>query len=321
MVGAGVRGRAYAHLLAGEPGVEVAGFLTASRDTAEAAQARFGGAVYETIDELVQDRSVDAVILACPADLHAAYAQEALGRGLAVLAAAPAVYTPADIRALSRSHAGPEHRFAVSLAHRYDDVWLGVQALIRERKGALGAVSLRAAFARAGEHSDALQAHLIEDLDLVAWLFGAARIETGFALAQPGGGWSHLTALGQTDTARLSLEVTVLPTPGGAARRSILAVWPEAALEVEVRRDGGSLKAVLTTAGPDGGRGQTRRIDPDQALRQELRTFLNAVRGGDEPFDGASFAAARRAVEALAALKRAVVVDAPAARGARSARR
>lgn len=89
IVGAGTRGRMYARVLAGLPGVEVAGLAEPARETAERARRELGAAVYASHVELYARARPDAVIVATPDFAHREPAVDAARAGLHLLVEKP----------------------------------------------------------------------------------------------------------------------------------------------------------------------------------------------------------------------------------------
>jgi predicted dehydrogenase/nucleoside-diphosphate-sugar epimerase len=87
-------------VLAGHDSVTIAALVDPDRARASALAGQYGGpTVLSSIDELTTDHA-DAAVIATPAALHAAHAQQLIGRGLHVLVEKPMALSASDARAI-----------------------------------------------------------------------------------------------------------------------------------------------------------------------------------------------------------------------------
>src|ERR671939_992785 len=99
LIGTGFAASSHLDALARVRAVEVAGLVGSSADRARAAAERLGLArAYASIDELLEDASVDAVHNCTPNDLHAEITTRCLEAGKHVLSEKPLAMDPTQTR-------------------------------------------------------------------------------------------------------------------------------------------------------------------------------------------------------------------------------
>src|SRR3954471_13327446 len=79
LIGPGNFGRSLARALQEDVRVRFAGVLGATREESSVGAAELGGRAYASLDELLRDDAVQAVLIATPSDTHAALAVAAAG--------------------------------------------------------------------------------------------------------------------------------------------------------------------------------------------------------------------------------------------------
>jgi predicted dehydrogenase len=184
IIGCGLIGAKRAAALAA--GDEVALVMDVSRDRALALGERFGARAVESARELVEDASIEAVIVATPHDQLASNAMLAVEHGKHVLLEKPGARRPHELNGLRELaaakglavHVGFNHRFHPALRKArqlIDDGVLGPLFYIRGRYGHGGRPGYDREWRAMPEISGGGElldqgAHLI---DLAAWYFGA----------------------------------------------------------------------------------------------------------------------------------------------------
>lgn len=89
VVGGGAFGEAHLRTYASMPQVEVAGVYTLERDRGEALSRQYGGVNYESLESLVNDKSVDVVSIVTPEDRHLETFQVLAAAGKAIYVEKP----------------------------------------------------------------------------------------------------------------------------------------------------------------------------------------------------------------------------------------
>jgi len=134
LIGLGIHGSRYArHLAAGEvEGAELAAVSRRDRARGEA-QAKELGVSYEPeYKRILDDRRIDAVVLALPPDLHARLVPESLAAGKAVLVEKPLAPDAVTARLLVEAGRRSQHPAMVAQTLRFNRV---VQAIRKHRAG------------------------------------------------------------------------------------------------------------------------------------------------------------------------------------------
>jgi len=96
LIGPGNFGRSLARALQEDARVRFAGVLGATRDESAAGAAELGGRAYASLDELLRDDRVQAVLIATPSDTHASLAVAAAGAGKQIFCEKPLALTVAE---------------------------------------------------------------------------------------------------------------------------------------------------------------------------------------------------------------------------------
>lgn len=86
--------------LAANPSARIVGYYNPTRSRAEEMAARYGGRVYDTIEELLCDPEVEAVVISLANQAHASVTIQALEHGKAVLCEKPMATTLAECEAM-----------------------------------------------------------------------------------------------------------------------------------------------------------------------------------------------------------------------------
>ncbi len=173
ILGHGGQARLHARALKALPDVEFAGFGLRS------ALPHDIGVPARAAEDVIDDRSVDAVVIATPTSTHAALACAAFGRGKHVLCECPIAHTLDDADRMIEAARRAGRVFQVGLIHRFEAPY--VRLIGEMRSGALGRIHavettrLSAHLsdgAQKAHHGDAIEELLTFDLHLLAWAFG-----------------------------------------------------------------------------------------------------------------------------------------------------
>lgn len=224
LIGAGFIADYHVGGLRAAGGAEIAALVGRRYDATQARAAALGIARVETdYRAVLDDRAIDAVVIASPDNTHERIAIDALAAGKAVLLQKPMALDSSQCRAILAAAARGAAPLSVSFMHRYfpEVIWLR-DALASGRFGAVHSLRLRNAtpgadwadwFFRPGEVSGGVVMQLgVHGIDLCRHLFGeigdvAARVAT----ARPE------RRLADGRTVRTALEDTVVATYGLAS--------------------------------------------------------------------------------------------------------
>ena len=299
------------------------GALRAVVDTDPAAARRAAasaGVPARALDDVLGDRSVDAVVVAVPATGHAAVAGRALDAGKHVLVEKPLALTVDDAARLCASAEAAGRVLMVGHLLRYHPAFVALERLVGA--GGLGAVrylySNRLNLGRARRHEDTLWSFAPHDLSMILALVGAEP-ERVWAT---GGAWLH-DAVADVTTTHLSFA--------GGQRAHVFVSWlhpfkeqklvvvgDEAmavfddgepwASKLRVFRHGIAWRGDVGEAVPAAGRSVA--VEPREPLEAECRHFLDCAATGAAPTtDGAE---GLRVLRVLAAAARSLEDGVPA---------
>jgi predicted dehydrogenase len=96
VIGCGRMGQLHARVYSQMPQVRLVGLFDADRDVASAAQEKYGGEIFDSVDAMAQ--RVDAVTIAVPTQFHASVAEPLLKRKVACLIEKPLAKDIAEAR-------------------------------------------------------------------------------------------------------------------------------------------------------------------------------------------------------------------------------
>jgi len=96
LIGPGNFGRSLARALQEDARVRFAGVLGATQDESAAGAAELGGWAYTSLDELLRDDAVQAVLIATPSDTHAELAIAAAEASKQIFCEKPLALTVAE---------------------------------------------------------------------------------------------------------------------------------------------------------------------------------------------------------------------------------
>jgi phthalate 4,5-cis-dihydrodiol dehydrogenase len=104
ILGAGHFGAAHSRAIAATPGARLAAVCAESTELAESFAAKHGGRPYGDWQLLLDDPSVDAVVIATPHHLHSEMAVAAAGAGKHILLEKPMTQTASECSAIVANH-------------------------------------------------------------------------------------------------------------------------------------------------------------------------------------------------------------------------
>ncbi|HEY3684180.1 MAG TPA: Gfo/Idh/MocA family oxidoreductase [Streptosporangiaceae bacterium] len=294
VIGLGLMGARYAHVLAGMPGVDLAAVVDTSDEARRRAGSEFGAPAVASVDDLDPD-DVDGVVIALPDSAHRTAAVRALERGLAVLVEKPLATDLADAEAIVA--AGRDRLLMVGHMLRFDPRYL--EARRRVEQGAIGELvhvyarrnSAIGSAARYGSTTRLPYHVTVHDLDLVRWVTGREVVGvrahgTGRALAALGhlDGLQALLFLDDGSSAVVE-SCWVLPRHLGSAIDSRLEVTgTDGTLEVSGFAQGLMVADATGITYPD----TTRYAQYDDGagggiLAAELAHFVRCIERGQPP--------------------------------------
>lgn len=310
IIGAGNIGAAHARSLSGEvAGAEVTAIVDPDRQRAQTVAATVGARVLPTVDELLNDAQVDAVLIASPDDCHAEQALATLAVGKPMLVEKPLAPTLADASAVMAAEVAVGRRLiTVGFMRRFDPGY--AQLKVQLDSGCVGPALLvrcihRNERAPYGLRSDRTMTNmLIHDMDSTRWLLGEELTSVQVIAPRPGPD----TPPGQLDpmlvlfrsTGGTLIEMEAFANAGYGYEVSCHVVAERGLLDMT---DGGYLRRTEH-------RQQVRDI-PEQwlgrfseAYRLEMQAWVDLLHGRDRPaantWDGlAATAAATAAVTAI----------------------
>jgi len=180
VVGHGSMGRHVAHMLTTDAALAPL-VRTVTVGTSRPSAVGAPGVRTATVPQVLDDPSIDVVVVTTPSDTHEAIALEALRNGKHVLVEKPASSTPSGAERLREAARHGGRAFAVVSQHRYAPDWRRVHDLIQD--GALGRVVSAsveiplwrsdAYFASDPTRADAQLGNLAyHEVDLAVWCLG-----------------------------------------------------------------------------------------------------------------------------------------------------
>lgn len=122
----------HAPTLARHPDCELSAVADPAASRREEAARTWGCPVFEDVETMIARAGLDAVVLAVPTHLHAAYATRALHAGLHVMLEKPMTATLAEARALIRLARRRKRVLTVYQPHRLAAYYQHLRALVRD---------------------------------------------------------------------------------------------------------------------------------------------------------------------------------------------
>ena len=210
LLGAGRIGLTHARAVAGIAAARIAAVFDPIEAAAQAA-IDLTGARRATVEEIMADPAIDAVIIATPTDLHADQVEMAAEAGKAIFCEKPIDLEVARVRACLKVVERTGARLMIGFNRRFDSEFVALRARIEA--GAVGEVELVQITSR--DHAPPpidyirrsgglFRDMMIHDLDMARFLVGEEFVEvfaTGSVLIDPAIG-----AAGDVDTATATLK-------------------------------------------------------------------------------------------------------------------
>lgn len=103
VIGAGLMGGIHADCIARERGARLAGVYNRSPDKARELAGKHGAQVFDSLDELLADDAIDAVVIASPQQAHAEQCIAACKAGKHILCEKPLALTPQEIATVAKA--------------------------------------------------------------------------------------------------------------------------------------------------------------------------------------------------------------------------
>jgi myo-inositol 2-dehydrogenase/D-chiro-inositol 1-dehydrogenase len=210
LLGAGRIGRIHGGNVAAHPKAELAAVADADARAAADVAAQHGARV-AAIDEIVADKSIDAVLICTPTDMHADLIEKAAQAGKAVFCEKPVDLDAARIRRCLAVVAKAGTPLMIGFNRRFDPNFAAVQA--RVAAGAVGEVELVTILSRdpapppasyVARSGGLFRDMMIHDLDMARFLLGEEPVEVhavGAALVD-----KAIGEAGDVDTAAVLLK-------------------------------------------------------------------------------------------------------------------
>jgi predicted dehydrogenase len=190
LIGAGNISETHARAASAIPDVAIAGVYAPTRARAERLAAQYGGTAHDSLESLLDGRTLDLVVIGSPSGLHAQHGIAAARRGIHVLVEKPIDVTTAQADALIDEAARAGVALGVIFQDRLKPDALRLKTLIDE--GRLGRPILATAQVKwyrtpeyyAGSQwrgtrtldgGGALMNQGVHTVDLLLWLFGPVR--------------------------------------------------------------------------------------------------------------------------------------------------
>ena len=297
ILGCGRIGQVHARSLAALPGAHVAAVADALPEAA-ARLARSTGAPARSVEAILRDEDVEAVIVGTPTDTHSDLIRAAAGAGKAIFCEKPVERDADRVRVLATEVEAAEVPFMVGFNRRFDPSFAALAE--RLRAGEIGAPEIVTILSRdpappplsyiAGS-GGLFRDMMIHDLDMARFLLGEEPVTvhaTGSALVDPAIG-----AAGDVDTAAVMLTTASGRIAQISCSRRASYGYDQ---RIEVHGEGGMLRAEnlhrdsVELADATGFR--RAPVQPffleryAEAYRAEMAAFVAAIRDGTRPEPG-----------------------------------
>ncbi len=296
VVGTGYLGRFHAQKYAALPDVELVGVVDSHPAAAAAVAAELGVPAFSSHHALAGH--VDLVSIASVTESHHAVARDCLAAGLHVLVEKPVTVTVAQADELIALAAEQNRILQVGHLERFNPAWLAV----RERVGAPVFIEAHrlAPFKPRGIDVSVILDLMIHDLDLILPLVASPLKEVHAS------GVSVLTDGVDIANARLEFangcvaNITASRTSTAAMRRMRIFQRHEyLSVDFGERKVGFTRRREALLEGDAPLETESRQLPPGDALKTEIRAFVDSVRAG-RPVAGACTGAHGRDALAVA---------------------
>lgn len=195
VIGLGNMGERHCSIIAATPGARLGAVCDASYELSRRVAAPFAATAHEHYEAMLEDPSLDAIVICLPSGLHARYGIEAARAGKHVVVEKPIDSQSENAERLIRECDARDRVCAVICQNRYSD---GLRSLkIAVDSGLMGQPHLARATVkwfrhdtyytgshwrgrREGEHGGVLMNQAVHSIDTLQWLFGAPEELAGF---------------------------------------------------------------------------------------------------------------------------------------------
>ena len=148
IVGAGFISESHAAGINASPNTQLAGFQSRTRASAEEKAAKFGGKVYDTIEEMIADPEVDIIDICAPSHLHESLGMKVLEAKKPLLLEKPIARTKEAAQALVNKARLDGTPFMICQSLRFMPAYMALRKAVNE--GQVGKVKIAFA-ARLGQ--------------------------------------------------------------------------------------------------------------------------------------------------------------------------
>lgn len=219
LVGAGYWGTRLARNLAAQPRCVLHWVCDVNRSRAEAVGAPLGAGISESLDEVLDDRRVEAVVIATPATAHESLARRCLATGRHLLVTKPLALSVAGAESIGTSARDSGLVVMCDHTYRFAPVVRAVRAHLSE--GSLGALvdveSVRTNYQHGQPDVDVLWDLGHHDVSILTYVLPPSARPVAVSAGQ-----MDLAGLGRAHAASLTLHLA-----GGAEARITLDWWAE----------------------------------------------------------------------------------------------
>ncbi|RJL04108.1 inositol 2-dehydrogenase [Paracoccus siganidrum] len=209
LLGAGRIGQVHAKSMTANADSRLVAVADAHAEAAQALAARIG-AEAKTVDEILADAGIDAVLIATSTDTHSDLIQRAVAAGKAVLCEKPVDLSLERALATLKAADRAGHPVMIGFNRRFDPNFAALKAAFDRGEIGKGELLAITSFDPAPPPIDYVKVSgglfrdmMIHDFDMACWIFGGApaRITaTGSALVDP-----EIGAAGDVDTAVVTM--------------------------------------------------------------------------------------------------------------------
>ncbi len=258
-------------------GAELHTVVTSRGMTAEHARSRYGFAQAATDPRsILEDPSIDAVVILTPHQLHAPLAAAGLAAGKAVFVEKPLGLSRADIASVMEARQTASRFFTVGFNRRFAPLAMEARAHLQALPGPR--IALLRINAGPAQERDRVLGEMCHFVDLARYLVGAPirSIQAVAATAAGSSGDGDVTAmLGFADGSVATIVYTGLGDP--SFPKELIEVY---AAGTVVRIDDFHALSIVVN-----GRTTTRRsrLGQDKGHKDEMAAFVAAVRGSAAP--------------------------------------
>ena len=194
ILGAGRIGQVHARAIASNEMADLGAVFDPVQDAAEAVTSRFGGKIAD-IDAIVNDASIDAVVLCTPTDMHADQIELFARNGKAIFCEKPIDLDAQRVRACLEVVKETNAKLMVGFNRRYDPHFMALKAAITNGqigRPEMGVITSRDPAAPPAEYilrsGGIFRDMMIHDIDMAVFLMGGMPVSvmaTGAVLTDP----------------------------------------------------------------------------------------------------------------------------------------